>query len=326
MVEDAADEGIGERREAESARVRFLVKQVAAVGGGGEMIVHVRARSGPGRKWFGHEGRDRAVPLGKLPGHHAEERETIGGLERGCILEVDLVLKVGVLVIGLVDAPSESFEGVIELAEEAERPGDPFVVVACLGEAVDLVRVPAADRAVRVPDDEEELGLDADVEAIALGPGLVEYALEVGARAERVGPTVDVEVGREPSHAALERQGGVSIEVRSGEHVVRMRALPHAPDRTPGEAGAGLGDGPQSGRGHELDLGRAVDVDKLDQKILNPVVFETMLERDESASWLDIRGCVLSSSTAGLPRGAASLRRTFGRKSTIVGDTGIPSQ
>ena len=39
--------------------------------------------------------------------------------------------------------------------------------------------------------------------------------------------------------------------------------------------------GSQGRRGHELDLGGAMDVDKLDQQVVDPVIFKSVLEGDE---------------------------------------------
>ena len=66
-------------------------------------------------------------------------------------------------------------------------------------------------------------------------------------------------------------------QVGPGEHVVRMRALAHAPDGPAREAGAGFCHRSQRPRRHELDLGRAVDVDELDQQIGDAVVLQSVL-------------------------------------------------
>ena len=60
-----------------------------------------------------------------------------------------------------------------------------------------------------------------------------------------------------------------------------MGALPHAPDGTPRETGADLRDRPQGRRRNELDLGRAVDVDELDQQVGDAVILKSALERDK---------------------------------------------
>ena len=70
-------------------------------------------------------------------------------------------------MVGLINAPAKAIEAVVQLAQKTESAGNALVVVARLGQVVDLVRVPAADRAVRVLDHQEKLGLDADVEEIA---------------------------------------------------------------------------------------------------------------------------------------------------------------
>ena len=167
VLEHSADEMIGQRREAQARGSDSSTKQIAPARGVGQVIVHVRTRARSARERLGHERRDRTRALGKLAGHHPEESVAIGGLEGVGVPEVDLVLEIGVFVIALIDAPAQALESVIERAQETQSARDSLVVVARLRQVVDSVRVPAADRAVRVLDDQEELGLDADVEEIA---------------------------------------------------------------------------------------------------------------------------------------------------------------
>ena len=53
---------------------------------------------------------------------------------------------------------------------------------------------------------------------------------------------VDIEVGREPGDAGLVGQDGIAGQIGTGLQIMGMRALAHAPDRTPGEASAGFRD------------------------------------------------------------------------------------
>ncbi len=92
---------------------------------------------------------------------------------------------------------------------------------------------------------------------------------------------VDVEVRREPRDARLVGQGRVAPEVGPGLQIVRMGALPHAPDGPARETGADFRDRPQGRRRHELDLGCAVDVDELDQQVGDPVILKSALELDK---------------------------------------------
>ena len=192
MVEHAADEVIGQRRESQAAAVRWVEKQIAAGGRIGQVVVHVGARARAAREWLGHERRDRSRPLCELASHHPEERHSIGGHKRVGISKVDLILEIGVFMVGLVDAPAEPAQAVVELAQETESARNALEVVARLGEVVDSVRVPATDRAVGVFDHQEKLGLDAHVEEITLPPGPGEHALEIDARTVRMRLAVDV--------------------------------------------------------------------------------------------------------------------------------------
>ena len=80
--------------------------------------MHVRARAGAGRERLGHERRDRTLPRRKLAGHHPEKRESIGGHECVGIAEIDFILEIGVLVIGLIDTPAQPLQSVVQLAQE----------------------------------------------------------------------------------------------------------------------------------------------------------------------------------------------------------------
>ena len=70
-------------------------------------------------------------------------------------------------MIGLINAPIERAQAVAELAQKTKRTGNALVVVTRLGQIVNLVRIPPADRTIGVPDHQEKLGLDADIEEIA---------------------------------------------------------------------------------------------------------------------------------------------------------------
>ncbi len=86
-------------------------------------------------------------------------------------------------MVGLIDAPAELVEAVAQRSKEIQRAGDALEIVAGFVQLIDAMRVPASDRAVGVLHDQEELGLDADVEDIPLLSGLVQHSLEIDARA-----------------------------------------------------------------------------------------------------------------------------------------------
>ena len=164
VLEDATDEVIGQFREAQAARVGVVVKEILAAVRVGEMIMHVGPGARPRRERLGHERRDRADPLGKLAGHHPEDDAAVGRREGVGVPEIDLVLVIRVLMVGLIDTPVELIESVVERAEEPQRPGDALEVIARLGEVVHRVGIPTADRAVALLDHQEELRLDAHIE------------------------------------------------------------------------------------------------------------------------------------------------------------------
>ena len=125
MLEHAADEVIRQRREAQAPAVRLVEKQIGAGRRVGQMIVHMGTRAGAARERLGHERRDRPRPLGELAGHHPEENQAIGRRQGVGIAKVDLVLEIGVLVVGLIDTPAERGQAVVELPQKTEAPDIP---------------------------------------------------------------------------------------------------------------------------------------------------------------------------------------------------------
>ena len=201
MSEYASDEVVRRLRESESLVVALIEEDVLAGRGVGDVVVDVAAAARAVGERLGHVRGDGAVPYGELAGHHLEEGIAVGGCQRITVDEVELVLAVGVLVVGLVRVPPEPRHSVHHIAEVALYVGDSFEVVAGLGERVDVVGVEYANRAVGVARHEEVLRLDARVENVALFTGVVEDALEVDAGIIWVRLVVDVEIGGEPGNA-----------------------------------------------------------------------------------------------------------------------------
>ncbi len=79
--------------------------------------MHVRPAAGAVRKRLGHESSDGPVSSSGFRSQHLEKDESIGGRQGVCILEIDLELGVGVLVIGLVHAPIELLQGVVHVPQ-----------------------------------------------------------------------------------------------------------------------------------------------------------------------------------------------------------------
>ena len=210
------------------------------------MVVDVAAAAGPVGEGLGHVGGDGPVPLGVLAGHHLEEGVAVGGGQRVGVVEVDFVLPVGVLVVGLVGVPPDAAHGVHHVPQVAHDVGDALEVIAGLAEAVYVVGVIDLNGAVGVPGDQKMLRLDADVEDVALGPGVVQHGLEVLAGTVGMRLAVHEQVAGEPGQAVIPRNTGVGVEVNAGQHIVGVRPLPHAGEGRAGETGPFVQHGPRN--------------------------------------------------------------------------------
>ena len=105
--------------------------------------------------------------------------------------------------------------------------------------------------------------LDADVEGVAFTPRLAQHPLEVDPRAEGMGHVVNVQVAGKAGDTLGPRQGGVSVQVDTGQHVVGVGPLTHTPHRRPCEPRTGVEDVVQTVGWHHLHLGAALHVDEL---------------------------------------------------------------
>ncbi len=211
-------------------------------------------------------------------GQHLEEDEPVGRLEGVRVMEIDLVLAVGVLMVGLVDAPVELLQGVVHLRQVAGSGGQALEVVTGLDQGIDAGRVPRRDPALRRAPDQEMFRLDTDVERIAGGPQFLEDAAEIDARAVSKWLAIDVKVGGETSQAGFPRQGRVGGRVDASHHVVRRRILAHAPDSAPRETGPLVGHRVQALPGHHLHLGRPMKIDELHQQVSDLVLLQLVFQ------------------------------------------------
>jgi hypothetical protein len=179
------------------------------------------------REGLGHVGGDRPEALGDLARHHLEKRVAIGRGQGVGVLPVDLVLRIGVLVVRGVRLPAELVEVADDRAQVAHRAGEALEVVARLVHRVDAVGVEGGDAAVGEPRHEEVLGLGADHHRVTFPPERLERAPERRARA--VGPRagVDGDVTGEARDPGLPRHQGVGGEVGDRDHVVIVRPLAH---------------------------------------------------------------------------------------------------
>ena len=261
VAQHAADEVVAGLGEAETAGIvaRRTGEQVAAGLGVGERHVEMGAVAGAVGEGLGHHRRDQPLLLGVVLRHHAEEGQPVAGRERVGVLEVELELAVRILVVERVQIPAEIVDRGRDLVEPGEVVDEAAHVVAGFHEFI--VRDRRVQRAVGGLAQEEDLALDAEVEAEAHGLGLLQHVLQRHAGRERVGLAPEGEVGRRPGELALPGKRDDAREVGDRGEFVLVRSLSEAVE---GVAGVALGAGRhlrQVVEGDHLGLLRAVDVD-----------------------------------------------------------------
>ena len=229
------------------------------------MVVRVQAAASAVGKWLGHMRGDGAVPFGDLRGGHLEEDDAVRGGQRVGVVEVDLELPVGVLVVALINPPAHVVERPSQLLQIGHGRRHGAEVVARLGQRVHAVRIPGPDRTVFIARDEKVLRLHAHVEDIALLRGIGEHPLKVGAGAIGMRLPIDEEVAGKAHGVRLPRQPRVRIEVNPRQHIVRVRPLSQAPNRRAGKTRAFVKRVVERRHRHHLHFGRAGHIDELDE-------------------------------------------------------------
>ncbi|MNK83004.1 hypothetical protein D3C87_1027970 [compost metagenome] len=158
------------------------------------------------------------MPLGHRLEGVAEGDGVVGGGDGVGVLEVDLVLAGGVLVVRGLDFDAHGFEGVGHVGADihGEVGGQIKVTALVVGQGFDLAGLVGAE--------EEELELGTGVELVAHLTGLIDHALEVAAGIADEG----LAVGQEDvaDHAGMLLAGGdipgddaEGAEVGQQEHV-----------------------------------------------------------------------------------------------------------
>ena len=169
MAENARDELIGHGGEA--AGVVFVVEGVFAVLEEGHIDVHAVARHA--EQGLGHEGGVEPVLLRQRLDRQLEGHDVVGGGEGVGVLEVDLVLPRGALVVGRLDLKAHVLQRQTDLlAGEVGGVQRPQVEVA------HLVVGGGGGPALGVGLEEEELALRAHVEGVAHVRGLLQHPVE----------------------------------------------------------------------------------------------------------------------------------------------------
>jgi len=270
---EPAQEVVGQLRLAEPAGIGRVDEDVLVAIPQRE--VEVTAVAGQVAERLGHVGRDGAVPLGHLVGHHLEERVAVGRVERVRVLPVDLELGGRVFVIRGVRLPAQLLQVAHQRAQVAQVRGEALEVVARLLERVVSGGVERGDRSVGTAGDEHVLGLDTDLHRVAGGGQAIDLVAEGGPRAVRPVLAVDLDVARKPGHSGLPRHERVGREVRHADEVMVVRALAHSDGRRAGEPGTAAQEHVQGAGRNALASRRAVDVHPLREHVGDAVGGET---------------------------------------------------
>ena len=271
--QDAAQELVGQLREAEAVLVGLVGEEVGLALADGHVDVHAVAR--PVGEGLGHEGADHAQVVGDLRGGHLEQQVVVGGGQAVGEGVVDLELAVGVLVVDLIDVHIHLTQAVGEGFEELAVARQTLVVVTGLGQGVGGVG--GDDIAVGILLEQGEFRLKPGEEGVAHGVEALDLLLQHHAGVQRPGLAFHMAVAGDAGVAGLPGHQGQGVQVADG-HVVRAIGFDaEAPHREAGKTGPGGEDAVEMGGRHGLGLGRTVDVDKLGQHILDLVVGEKLL-------------------------------------------------
>ena len=279
VLEDAAGKPQAQLGEAHALEVFFCARCLKEVFARVDVLdahVEVRARSGHVCKGLGHEACKVAVLADDLVCHVAEKHHAVGHREDIGVHEVDLKLAARVLVVKGVDVPAQGVHAVHELGEPMEVVCRGRHVVAGL---VELVAVgDGVYGAVLIALEDKELGLDAQIQAVAhLGGGLYLTAQDV-ARASLKGDALVVEVAGKQRHVGApgEDKPVRDIGVRRDFLVVDLLR-----DAVDGGAGVELGAFDhlvKVGEGHDLALDAAVEVGVAGEAVFDAVVLQDLLD------------------------------------------------
>lgn len=213
---------------------------------------------------------------GDLVGHHAEEHEAVGHAEGVGVLEIGFELAVGVLVVEGVDAPAHLVHRLYQFVDDGQVVHQQARVVAGLGHVVALGN--GREAAIRGVLEQEELGLDAQVEGVAQRCSGFGLALEDAARAGVEGLAVQVEVAGEPGEIAVPAALGGGRRVWHRGHLVVADLLRDAVQRRTGVELGAAEHLAEMGDWDELALDHAVDVDVAGHRVLHTLVLQLLFQ------------------------------------------------
>ena len=244
--------------------------------------------------------------------HQAEERELVGHLERGRVVEVELVLAVAAFAVEAEQPEARLGQVARHRLEERHRVHDRLDVVRLRGLQLRAARhgfevAVGAFEGLRL--EHVQLGLHAEVEHVTELGGFVELLLQDRARAVREGFTAaEAQVGGHPHEARVPRHDPQRREIGDGNALVLVRRhlaeIAHAARRVALGAGEHVG---EMVDGNDLRLRPAHDVHEAADREAHAVGGE--LRRQLDVCGIDrlhgVHECVLLISADGRNAGRA---------------------
>ena len=205
MVEQSGDEAV--RLLGQAAWIVGVVEGVFAVAEQGHVGVHTGARYPEDR--LGHEGGVEAVALGQGLDRQLKGHDVVGGVEGLGVLEVDLMLALGALVVAGLDLKVHLLQRHADLP-----PGGLPVIQGAQVEVARLVVGLGGGLALLVGLEQEELRLRAHIETVvAHVVGLLDHPLEhIAGIAHEGGSVGVVYVADQPGHFTVAGPPGEDTE------------------------------------------------------------------------------------------------------------------
>ncbi len=195
------------------------IKEGVGAVGVEQRLIGVHSRTVDAEDRFGHEGRVQTVLGGDGADNPLESHGVVCGGQRVGVLEVDLVLALGNLVMRSLDLKAHRFQGLDDLAAAVDT-----AVVRLNIKITGHIAGLGGGAAFFISLKQEELGLGAHVHGVAHGLSLGQDALQVVARAARERGAVRVvhvadDAGGVGAILVPPRQHGESVVVRLQVHV-----------------------------------------------------------------------------------------------------------
>ena len=276
MLEHAGDELIAKLADTEAAGIVGVVA-LEEVGSGFQIIerhVEMRAAAGAVGEGLGHEGGEQAFLGGVVLGHGAEEDVAVAHGQGVGVFEVELELRVGVLVIQRVEVPAKVVDGGGNLVDPLVALEEGFHVITGFGQIV--LGLGNLQGPVFGEFDDVEFALDAEVHAESHFRRFGELFLECDAGADFVGLALEGVIRREPSDFLVPWQDTAAGEVGERGDFIVVRTLAEAVEGVAGVELAAGGEVLEVIDRHEFPLGHAMDIHERADAVFDSLFFEVV--------------------------------------------------